>query len=336
MSTPVERNDLPLTYGRFLVGLVPEAPLSLPAYAGGMFRGAFGIALQRTVCVTRTYHCAPCPLNARCLYPYVFETAPPPGTHIMRKYQAAPHPFVFEPPVGGGVVQPARPFALGLTLFGKGLHYLPHFVFALERLGQHGLGRERIRCALSSVESRIGDQSWPLYTAGDRTLRSADPFETVVSLSLGSPLRLRTDLSREHEQITIEFLTPLRIVYEERLATQLPFHVLVRSLLRRVAHLSYFHCGGDPSTVAFTEWIALAATVQTVAHDLTWFDWERYSTRQQSAMRLGGLVGRVTFEGNLAPFRPLLEVGEVIHAGKGTSFGLGRYRILSRQSPHTS
>ena len=46
-------------------------------------------------------------------------------------------------------------------------------------------------------------------------------------------------------------------------------------------------------------------------------------------MRMGGLVGSVTFEGKLAPFYPFLEAGEIIHAGKGTSFGLGRFRIVS-------
>jgi hypothetical protein len=81
--------------------------------------------------------------------------------------------------------------------------------------------------------------------------------------------------------------------------------------------------------VAFEEWIELAARVRTVEQDLKWFDWERYSSRQRTTMRLGGLVGRVTFEGGLASFRPLFAAGEVAHAGKGTSFGLGRYRSTS-------
>ncbi|HWP57257.1 MAG TPA: CRISPR system precrRNA processing endoribonuclease RAMP protein Cas6, partial [Candidatus Acidoferrales bacterium] len=130
------------------------------------------------------------------------------------------------------------------------------------------------------------------------------------------------------ERLTIEFVTPLRVVYRERLATDLTFQVLLRNLLRRVAHLSYFHCGGDPSAVAFKEWIELAQGVRTARRELRWFDWERYSSRQRTAMRLGGLVGRVTFTGRLGPFRALLAAGEVTHVGKGTSFGLGRYRIL--------
>jgi CRISPR/Cas system endoribonuclease Cas6 (RAMP superfamily) len=48
-------------------------------------------------------------------------------------------------------------------------------------------------------------------------------------------------------------------------------------------------------------------------------------------MQLGGLVGRVAFEGPLGLFVPLLRLGEVTHAGKATSFGLGQYRMLDSQ-----
>ncbi len=319
---------LPLTYGQFSVVLMPEAPLPLPVYTGSMFRGAFGSALKQVVCVTRTYDCPPCLLKNRCLYPYVFETPPPADARVMRKYTTAPHPFVFEPPVGGGIAPAAEPLALGITVFGKAIGHLSHFIFALEKLGQRGLGGRQVRCSLLSVDAWLEGRRWLLYSREDRTPRSADAFENSIVLPLRPP-----NPSQEKtlaERITIELLTPLRMVYESRLANELPFHVLLRNLLRRIGHLSYFHCGGDPSGVAFREWIDLASSIETVDHDLKWFDWERYSSRQQTMMRMGGLLGKVTFEGKLAPFYPFLAAGEVVHAGKGTSFGLGRFRIVSR------
>lgn len=319
---------LPLSFGRFTVMFVPETSLRLPAYAGGMFRGAFGLALQRVVCVTRTYDCPPCLLKDRCLYPYVFETPPPTGTRIMRKYPAAPHPFVLEPPGPGGTVLPAgSPFPLGLTLFGKALRYLPHFVFAFERLGQAGLGSHRVRCAVSRVEGGLDGQRWVLFSSEERALRTSDPFEESVSLDLSTPTGENGSGTRS--QLTLEVLTPLRIMFEERLSSGLPFHVLVRSLLRRLAHLSYFHCGGDPKVVPFRDWIALAESVRATQHSLQWRDWERYSSRQQVRMTLGGLTGTITYEGPLGPFLPLLRLGEFTHVGKGTSFGLGQYRIVA-------
>jgi hypothetical protein len=44
-------------------------------------------------------------------------------------------------------------------------------------------------------------------------------------------------------------------------------------------------------------------------------------------MKLGGLEGQITYEGDLAPFAPFLRAGHLTHAGKGTSFGLGKYAL---------
>jgi hypothetical protein len=327
MLTVTVQKGLPLTYGQFSALFVPSAPLSLPAYTGSMFRGAFGAALKQAVCVTRTYDCPPCLLKDRCLYPYVFETPPPPGSRVMRKYTTAPHPFVFEPPVGGVTAPAGQPLAVGITLFGKAIASLSHFIFALEELGRRGLGGRRVRCGLTTVNGCLDGQQWTLYSAEDRVPRSAEAFEQALTLPL-EPVGPGFEKT-PGQQVTVEFLTPMRVRYDSRLANDLPFHVLFRNLLRRIGHLSYFHCGGDPSEMAFREWIELALGVETVDHDLKWFDWERYSSRQQTTMRMGGLMGRITFRGNLAPFYPFLQLGEIVHAGKGTSFGLGRFRLVS-------
>ncbi len=45
-------------------------------------------------------------------------------------------------------------------------------------------------------------------------------------------------------------------------------------------------------------------------------------------MSLGGVTGTISYEGDLAEFRTLLKLGEYVHVGKGTSFGLGKYEIV--------
>ncbi|TMA55202.1 MAG: CRISPR system precrRNA processing endoribonuclease RAMP protein Cas6, partial [Deltaproteobacteria bacterium] len=77
---------------------------------------------------------------------------------------------------------------------------------------------------------------------------------------------------------------------------------------------------------------AAAEQIETATSDLRWYDWERYSARQDVRMKLGGFVGRVTYRGDLQPFLPLLRLGEVVHVGKGTSFGLGKY-VLEAAAP---
>ena len=40
-------------------------------------------------------------------------------------------------------------------------------------------------------------------------------------------------------------------------------------------------------------------------------------------MKLGGLVGRLVLDGDLEPFVELVRTAEVVHVGKGATFGLG-------------
>jgi hypothetical protein len=67
--------------------------------------------------------------------------------------------------------------------------------------------------------------------------------------------------------------------------------------------------------------------VQVTGADLRWLDWERWSQRQNAAMKLGGLVGSLTLGGDVSPFAPLLRAAEILHAGKGAVFGLGKVEL---------
>ena len=105
-----------------------------------------------------------------------------------------------------------------------------------------------------------------------------------------------------------------------------PFHVLVRRLLDRVSSLAYFHCGERWET-DFPGWIERAAAVRIAEARTRWRDWSRRSGRQNRRIQMGGLVGPVTYEGDLAPYRPLLALGSLIHVGKGAVMGNGRMAV---------
>jgi len=44
-------------------------------------------------------------------------------------------------------------------------------------------------------------------------------------------------------------------------------------------------------------------------------------------MKMGGFMGEITYEGDFEPFQPYIKLGEYVHVGKGSSFGLGRLEI---------
>jgi hypothetical protein len=97
------RNAIHITIAQVDFTLKALEPLSLPPYKGSTLRGGFGAPFRRIVCVIRDKKCSDCLLKGKCVYSYIFETPPPADTAVMRKYEAAPHPFVIERPMAKGI-----------------------------------------------------------------------------------------------------------------------------------------------------------------------------------------------------------------------------------------
>lgn len=77
----------------------------------------------------------------------------------------------------------------------------------------------------------------------------------------------------------------------------------------------------------FSNLIEQAGAVRLVNRRTHWADWERYSSRQDAKMNLGGIVGEAEYEGNWQEFWPMLKLAEQIHVGKGAVFGLGKIEV---------
>jgi hypothetical protein len=312
-----------LPVGHYRLTFHPRETLRFQAHAGSAWRGAFGRALKRTVCVTRAPRCEGCLLFHSCPYPYLFETPPPQGAAKMRRYSAVPHPFVIAP-LAAGVSAPGQDYALGLALFGRANQYLPYVVHALSQAAHEGIGSARTALDLAEVRQQESTGGWARIYSCEGTLCARPPFvpeppplPLAVAIKIETPLRLK----RENDNITSETFR---------------FVDLFSSLLRRISMLTYFHTD-TPLETDFAGITAAARAVPIAGHDLRWEDWTRYSSRQETLMQLGGLVGTLRLEGSdLAPFWPYLWLGQWTHAGKATSMGLGAYRIEAASLPkHT-
>jgi hypothetical protein len=301
---------------RYQFRIIPLEETRLPEYKGSTFRGGFGHAFKKVVCTFKGKVCDDCLLRHRCVYSYVFETPPPETTERMTKYLRAPHPFVIKPPLdkktGYG---PGEAIDFGLVLIGRADDYLPYFIYAFDELGKLGIGKGKAKYRLDSVE-RDGE---PLYDGASGVLKPASIPPPVVS-DPPAAVRMANALS-------LRFLTPLRIVSNGELNSALDFQSFFRTLLHRISLLSYFHCGKELD-LDFTGLIERAGRVVTESKSLRWHDWERWSARQETKIKMGGVVGRIEFSGDLGEFLPYLRQGEMVHVGKGTAFGLGWYEVV--------
>ena len=293
-------------------------PIRLPDYPGSAWRGALGHALKRTVCVVRNTPCNQCLLKNACAYSYLFETPPPADTEKMRKYTAAPHPFVLRlsenPPSDSN-------YSLDLILFGHGQRYFPYLIHALQTAGQEGIGGKRQVFALQQIlELDFQGNHQPIYLNGE-----LQPQQPPVSPLVPDMPAL----------IELTFHTPLRIKLDQKnlTATNFSFGTFFSALLRRISMISYFHTD-TPLETDFAGLTAQAKQVAITHQQLHWYDWTRFSSRQQTEMNLGGLVGSITLDTQgLERFWPYLWLGQWTHVGKATSMGLGAYSINATSLP---
>jgi hypothetical protein len=295
-----------------------DEPPRLPAFPGSAWRGVFGHALKRAVCVVRHTDCGACLLYRSCVYPYIFETPPPPDAGKMRRYSAVPHPFALR-------VEPRQSgleYHLGVTLFGRAERHLPYVVHALSEAGRLGLGRDH-------QPFRLIDVQQARETGGDEWLGIYAPGQPLQGYPATSPTIVPCP-----DRVQIRLLSPLRLRTRDRLATPATFRFsdLFGHLLRRISLLTYFHTD-TPLEIDFAALTRAAAEVPILEPRLRWYDWTRYSSRQETTMDMGGLVGSFDLPGEfLAPFWPYLWLGQFAQVGKGTTMGLGRYEILQKSA----
>lgn len=320
-------------YGRYRFSLILDDDAVLPEYKGSTFRGIFGHALKKVVCALKRQDCRGCLLYPKCIYAYVFETPAPhvaerppvvpetpetgaPAAGLRHRLAAPPHPYVIEPPDDGRTrYRKGDTLDFTLLLFGRANEYLPYFVYAFKEMGALGIGRriggKRANFVLDTVVSGVQ----PAYESRTETMHPG-PFAVDLGLSPTAP-------EARQSRLTLSLRTPLRLKFENAFKAELPFHVLTRAMLRRVAALDRYFGDGEPP-LDYRGLVARAKAVETEASAIRWFDWRRYSNRQDQAMLMGGMVGEVTYAGDLGEFLPLLHFCEQVHLGKQTAFGLGR------------
>ena len=310
-----------------LTSLVQE-PMVLPANKANLFRGGFGYAFKAMACAWQPppASCQGCPHQAQCAYARIFETPLPPDAPVLRSQQNIPAPYIIRAPQDRRThYQPGELITFQLTLIGWAAQALPYFLYAFQELGRRGLGRDHAAYELLLVvqhSARDGSRHLILRNnaiSGDYA-RHVDEIIPTWPAAPAHPI----------QQITLQFDTPTLLKYQgDILREPPPFHVIIRSLLRRLSSLAAFY-GPGPWDLDYRRWIDQAQRVQMTWRRTHWVTWRRHSTRQKQRIPMGGLMGKVSYEGEITPFMPLLRLGEHIHLGKGTVFGQGDFTLRSR------
>ncbi len=336
-----ESPQLPL--GCYRLQFTATQPIKLPKFTGSMWRGVFGTTLRQKACLTKRDKCDSCPQKAFCGYVYLFETEPPRTAGKMHNNKSVPRPFVFGVSLDEGkYLSPGKQFALHIILFGRANEYLPLVVDTFVQAGTVGIGLDKRQFVLNKRQFVLtGVEQWLIGTRDWKIISGSGGLCPLPPVSPQIPACPST-------QVTIRFETPVHIQVEnEGDATSpyltgrdhpkkrtvgpedLRFHDFFMPLLRRFSMISYFHTE-NPFETDFLALKNASLHTSVLARNLVWKNMKFYSERQGKPIILNGILGSFTIPGGdlLAPFWPVLWLGQWLHVGKDTVRGLGRYSIV--------
>lgn len=277
---------------------VPAAALALQAHPGSAWRGAFGHALKRMVCAMRLRPCEGCSLVEVCLYPAFFG---------VERTAEASRPYILCPDRAprDGILHPGQAFRVRLTLLPSAEPAAPYAVRALLEAASNGITARRV----------------PFECLAMTDVGTGQPVDPDKQLPPDEAL----DCPKPPATVRLRFVTPLRIRLGGDLLTGrnlLPTH-LVAAALRRLRML-----GLPVPTDLWQAARAESANLQFEEKRLGWIETTRFSSRQNTAMQIGGIVGDAVLGiGGTRHVWPLLWAGSILHLGKGASMGFGRMEV---------
>lgn len=309
--------DLPFTV--LSVSLRALETVQLPPFAGSKLEGAFGRALYQLACTQpHLQTCQGCSLHQICPYGLSYEPALPPQIQAS-SLGTPPRPVIFRVAFGQERwIKAGEVLTFGLVVVGKAVLQLPYFLAALREVGQQGLGISRGRLELEQVVSVQP------YTHEQKTLMTGTDFGMQlqpISLNVG-------DLPQfQATRLSLHLQSLLHIKVDGKMAQKIHFPVFIRALQRRISNLEQVHGGALSLGADFSRLPLLAKQVETVDHDLYPVSQLRKGSRPKEKTSMEGLMGRLEFAGDFAPFMPLLRYGEQLGIGKWAHFGAGLYSL---------
>ena len=329
------------TFGVYRFHLRFRDPVSLPAFKGSALRGVFGEQLKSVACRLPLASCDLCPLRSECANLFLFATRVRPEHPEGGKSADFPRPYLFRTPFRTRrSFKPGESLTFDMVLIGVANNFLPHIISAFQEAGDVGIGQRMDALYDSGIGHAVRDGGGEVGKTRGRfrvtrvdALRengAAQPVFDGRTLSAHDHL-ISFDRFAEHvpgrRRVTLRLETPLWLKVDGKpLRTAPPFSMVIRNLAGRAMRLNQF-CGGS-HTEEYHQLADLADEIRLVDSSLTWEEIPRNS-RRSGRVNLVGAVGTLTYEGDLAPYWPLLRLGEYINLGKETVFGCGRYRLVT-------
>lgn len=302
--------------------------IELDAFKGSALRGAWQAHLRTLYCADRNsidpLHRSLCPVC------YMLNREASPSDNR--------RPYAFEPPLTDRrVYEKGERFSFGFSIFGQAIQFLPYIILAIQEMGmKQGIGhpihegKRRGTFQLESIEEidPVSQTAFRVYTSGNPVY--SPPTHPVTNTVINQMTeQIIAELSTSGNLLTLHFLTPTRIIHQQKLVHRPDFVPLVARAIDRVAMLAAQFSNAKPLAPEVKGVLLSAAQRVEVRIDVTnWWDVKGYSTRLGRDQPLGGFIGSATyFCEKWALLLPWLLWASHVHVGKNAVKGGGWFII---------
>ncbi|MDU1443548.1 MAG: CRISPR system precrRNA processing endoribonuclease RAMP protein Cas6 [Clostridium cochlearium] len=198
-----------------------------------------------------------------------------------------------------------------MIIFGQAIVYINEIINAFKNLGKSGIASGSKKYNLIGIYNEL---NYPIYEKEHINKNNLLIFT------------LQDYINHRKIQINsidnIRFITPFRFVKNGQLTGEINFTDIVISVYRKLILLNAL------------ENIEVEYNIPDIKGDLLtlnsrWVDIKRYSNRQKRGMKFGGVISKFAFSEEINSILDYIIACELVHIGKNTSFGLGKYIINS-------
>lgn len=289
------------------------------SFPGSVIHGIIGFRLKELSCVVKHGDCKKCHLVHSCAYGTIYESPVPPNSKRMKLYPQTPHPIrITVYPWDKPFLKAGETFEIGVILYGRAVSNLLMVLLSLDTGLQAGVGRV--------VNGQRGLAT--MVEVADSIDKSALPWE-VLKKRYHAPAETRNlseVLSQKYDgDLKLRFVSPLKIAVNEKISFNPRPRDIAVNLIRRIGNLSAFFGGGEYNQEV-TELIAEAESVE-YSSTLKRIAAIRYSSRQSKTISMSGALGEMIIRNCPADLARILAMGKYTGIGKGTTMGLGDYRL---------
>lgn len=311
MDENMQNDYLNIRYIKLHFDIVFPEDSVLPSFKASSIRGGIGEMLLRANCI-RDRKCEECDFETECI---VQRT-------MYSKFEKKPQYVTTGDSVGYVIecedyredIAAGETVRFNLILFGKTIVYFNQYLQAVYALGQNGIGKYYSRFIIASVRNTMGQD----IISGSNVYMEKYQVHTIRDY-----VDYRKKQLAEAENLRMIFKTPLTLKYQGEFIKSYNIEAITKAIQRRIYMLDCFENIADEDFSNKT--YELPDIINQEARDISV---RRYSNRQKSGMYLSGIKGYL--EISKIADEELLDMylaGEIIHIGKNTSFGFGKYYI---------